>query len=84
MEGREAGRSARSHYALRLADVLRLEPGEREQARAALRAATADAGRWLAPGTPVSRLAEALAALLPGAERRDGADGVRVGDGPAA
>jgi lipoate-protein ligase A len=61
---------------LRLADVLRLEPAQRERLRAELRAATAHAGKWLPPGTPLERLAGALAGCLPDAERVAGEEGL--------
>lgn len=60
---------------LRLADWLRLEAGEREQVRARLADATAHAGAWLPPRTPLERFAEALAGVVPEAERTDGQAG---------
>lgn len=68
---------------LRLADWLRLDEAAREPLRAALRDATAHAGAWFPAGAAPDRLADALAALLPGAERvadEAGAGLARPGD----
>lgn len=55
---------------LRLVEYLRLPEHDRAAAREALRAGAAHAGAWIAPGTPLSRWAEALLALLPAGTRR--------------
>lgn len=60
---------------LKLADWLRADAAGRERVRAALAAATAHAGAWIAADAPLERLADALAALLPGAGRVAGAEG---------
>jgi lipoate-protein ligase A len=67
---------------LRLADALRLAESERPRVREALRLATAHAGAWLGAAEPLERLAAALAAELPGAERVDGEIGATL-PGPA-
>lgn len=63
---------------LRLADWVRVADAEREALRAGLRAAAAHAGAWIGRDAPPGRLAEALAALLQGAERVTGADALPV------
>lgn len=60
---------------LRLAGALRLADAERQQVREALRFSTAHAGAWLNAAEPLERLAAALAAELPGAERVEGEAG---------
>jgi lipoate-protein ligase A len=62
---------------LRLADFLAIPEGTRERVRAELGEAAADAGRWLGPGTPLARWADALQAELPpGASRVEGEAGL--------
>jgi lipoate-protein ligase A len=63
---------------LRLADALRLPDAERPRVREALRLATAHAGAWLGAAEPLERLAAALAAELPGADRVDGEAGATL------
>jgi len=60
---------------LRLADWLRVDGPERDRVRAVLAGATAHAGAWLPADAPLERLADALAALLPGTERISGEAG---------
>jgi lipoate-protein ligase A len=50
---------------LRLADYLAASDAERDAARAALAAASAHAGRWIPPESPLERWADALRALRP-------------------
>jgi hypothetical protein len=60
---------------LRLAAYLRVPSTEREAVRATLASASAHAGPWIPGGAPLELWAEALAAVMPGARRVDGAEG---------
>ena len=65
-----------SHLAL--ADFLAVSPARREEARAGLAAAATAAGLPLQPREPLGRLAEAVAAALPGCQRLQGEAGAAV------
>lgn len=60
---------------LRLVDYQRVADADRPGLRALLALASAHAGAFVAPGTALEALADAVAAELPGAHRIDGAAG---------